>query len=358
MTVSLSERPIQRIRISDWSLAARLGIRLAALITCVISTPLAATDRAAPVAGAPPSTLRREVERLTRSLLDLEGAGPKVRHEVEAWIIQNATEIVREGQSGLARRTGDGIESVPSSPGVASNRQGVAEDPALASFLRWLKRVPPSQDPRAWKLSGLAHGEAGSCLGLVCAATIVGRSAGLFVHPLAVPDHLMLQIGAGHRAALLDPLDAVGVIERRNASARYRVPDPPASGFLRPLSDRELLACVLIERGAESYEAGRVRDASRDLRRAIRWFPDHPSGYYNLALVEESRKRWDRAEEHLSRAIVSNPLDSRPWQHRALARAKACRIEDAKRDLEVALRLDPQMAAAPKIRHAIAGACR
>lgn len=342
--------------IRSWSSVALLGTGLAAVVTWIPAAPLAATERAALVVASPRPALRREVERLTRSLLDLEGAGPGIRNEVEAWITKGVAEVVREGDSGPAMRTGDEAD-VRSRPPVGSNPTSLAEEVVLTRFLGWLKRPLPSGDPRAWKLSGLAHGKAGSCLALVCAATIFGRSAGLDVHPVAVPDHVILQIGTGLGAELIDPLEGVRTVDRRNAPARYRVPDPPGSAFPRPLSDRELLACVLIERGAESYEAGRVRQAASDLKRAIRWFPDHPSGYYNLGLVEESRKRWTRAEPLLSRAIVLNPLDSRVWQHRAFVRVKDCRHPEARNDLREALRLDPQLAGAAEIGRLLTVGC-
>ena len=110
---------------------------------------------------------------------------------------------------------------------------------------------------------------------------------------------------------------------------------------------------MLIERGAERYLSKDFDGATTDLRKAIRWFPEHPGGHFNLASVEAARSRWRQADDLLSIAIPLNPLDARAWHNRGVARWKLGRLSQGLSDLDEALRLDPEHSSARDLAHRI-----
>lgn len=210
-------------------------------------------------------------------------------------------------------------------------------------FLNWLRSLKPSPHPSDWALSHTTATGTGSCLGLVLAAVLVGRSIGLDVHSVAVPDHLLLQINSPAGPKLYELLEGAREMDVTEARLHYRVPSVRPSPFLKPLSDREMVASIRIERAAERIEGADLEGAARDARLAIRAFPEHPSGYLNLGLVKLHEERWKRAERLFSSALRANPLDPRAWYNRALARWKLGRKSGSRADIEAALRLNPRM---------------
>ena len=274
--------------------------------------------------------LHPPVRRLANHLIALEGDPSEKREQVYSWIEGRCADI----------RQGAGLEN--------------NSTPIAAAFLEWIRQLAPSRSVRDWKLSLLAEGRRGSCLALVSGALLVGRSLGVRVDPMAVQDHLLLQVEVDGRVRLFDLVEGTREFDLAGARSLYRVPTGSTPGFLRPLTDGELISCFGIERGAELIESGDLRGAKRVLQKAIRDFPTHPSGFYNLGVVELKRKKWGRAEALFSRAISLFSNDARPWYNRALLYWKLGRTDKCRADLREALALMPEMAEARELSRLLA----
>src|SRR5262249_6304980 len=162
-----------------------------------------------------------------------ERADPETRRYVYTWITQAGEEIIARDTGGL---------------------------------LRWTKTLKPSTDPSKWKLSDVSQAGNGSCLGLVSAAVVVGRSIGVNAFPVAAPDHAILGIRENGRVRFFELADG-SEVSSAELFMRYHLTPGSSRAFLRALSDKELLACVRVERGAEFYERGEMADAASDFRR-------------------------------------------------------------------------------------------
>jgi len=107
--------------------------------------------------------------------------------------------------------------------------------------------------------------------------------------------------------------------------------EPPATS---PQGERNLAAI--------HFEAGRYREAAVIYQRLVEEDPDDGALHASLAGALGALRRYDRALEHLNRAIELDPLNVEAYHNRAVIHERQGNREAALEDYRTALRYQPQ----------------
>lgn len=265
-----------------------------------------------------PGKCQGQQDEFIKSLLELEGADNSARKLVAVWLDRTR-----------------GILLKPCSSEEANH--------CFSSLLEWVQTLESVPDTHSWRLSEVSRNGRGSCLGLVNATVVVGRSLGLDATVVATRDHVLLGITLGDSLRYYDVAEQ-GVERSLDEllaahGLRHKAQTP---AYFRPLTGKEVLAVIRIERGAEELESGLLGKSAKDLKWATRNFPDHPAAYLDLGLLKFRMKHHRSAEQLFSRAILLDHRDSRPWYYRAVTRFQLGEIESALQDVNEALRINPK----------------
>ncbi len=106
------------------------------------------------------------------------------------------------------------------------------------------------------------------------------------------------------------------------------------------LSPRYALAHANL--GIARFSLGRYDSAAVALRRALELDPALLQAHYTMGLIASAQGRdYERALEHLDRVVSAAPEDPHALYYRGQAKAKLNRSEEAIRDFERAIQLDP-----------------
>jgi tetratricopeptide (TPR) repeat protein len=93
------------------------------------------------------------------------------------------------------------------------------------------------------------------------------------------------------------------------------------------------------------YMAGRPADALKDFETVLEMFPTDSRAWSDLGTLHFHLND-PRAADDYTKAIVADPTNYRALTNRSTILVTAGRLEDAKKDLETALRLNPHHLAA------------
>jgi tetratricopeptide (TPR) repeat protein len=121
--------------------------------------------------------------------------------------------------------------------------------------------------------------------------------------------------------------------ERRDAA--------PPSGPAHTLTAAPAEAAEWIARGVAHEAAGRLKDAERAYRRAIRIAPSDAAAQFNLGTVLLARKRPQAAAERLAQATALDPTMAVAWFNLAHAQEELGRLRSAASSLRRAIAADP-----------------
>ena len=88
-------------------------------------------------------------------------------------------------------------------------------------------------------------------------------------------------------------------------------------------------------------EAGKWDAAWALANRAVTAYPNAPEGYWQRALILESRKEWERAIQELDQAIRLNPDYALAFSNRGDAYRKNQQFDRALADYDQAIRINP-----------------
>lgn len=120
---------------------------------------------------------------------------------------------------------------------------------------------------------------AGNCTGLTSVYLAAARELGIDMRAILIDDHVEVLLLGGERDYLIETVSKGMVLSWEQKLA--------ATG--RILTDREFLALVLNNRAAFVYApAGKRRGCERDLRAALRLFPDYSGARDNLRKLMDS----------------------------------------------------------------------
>jgi len=198
-------------------------------------------------------------------------------------------------------------------------------------------------DPKSLSLPDLLKDKRGTCVTLVILYVSVAERLDINVHAAATPVHLFVRYEGPDGVINVETLEQGRTIEDAEYLRRHRIADSSVERgiFMRPLSNRAVIAHFLSNRGAIASRAGGRDDAMRDFDAALELYPDLEAAYYNRGLEHLKAGEFDTAREDLTKAIELHPLDAQAFNNRGLANLRGGDSEAARRDFEEAMRIDP-----------------
>jgi tetratricopeptide (TPR) repeat protein len=110
--------------------------------------------------------------------------------------------------------------------------------------------------------------------------------------------------------------------------------------------------------GLWHFDHGRLDEALRAFREAVRAAPWDADGWANVAACHAAEERWAEATDALERAVALAPRDEDDWAHLAEAAGRAGRLERAAAAVQRLGELDPGRAAEVERRLRDLGAAR
>ncbi len=102
----------------------------------------------------------------------------------------------------------------------------------------------------------------------------------------------------------------------------------------------------LFHKATEAYEGGRLDEAEHMLKRILGCNDQIPDVHYNLGILYRDRGQFDLSIQHFRRAIELKPDDAAIYCELATALYQNGMKEDAKQNLEQAIRIDQSYALA------------
>jgi len=96
--------------------------------------------------------------------------------------------------------------------------------------------------------------------------------------------------------------------------------------------------------GTVYAKQGRIRDAEMQFRQALRLWPEYPDAHANLAVVLAAQGKDDEAYEHYKAALKYDPRHANAHYNFATLLANRGQIQEAIKHYEIALRINPWFA--------------
>lgn len=156
-----------------------------------------------------------------------------------------------------------------------------------------------------------------------------------------------LDLGNGDRAAVdlaeairLEPSFARRLLKVDNADADVKSVDDPLSALFKTQAARSL-----IDGGIQDWlffgNHDNYDETIRNFRHALVLAPDFAPAHHAAGMLCLEKQRWEEADQRLTKAIERDPNYVDALSNRAVLRYATGKIDEARRDLEAAMRLEP-----------------
>ncbi len=142
----------------------------------------------------------------------------------------------------------------------------------------------------------------GSCLGLAAVYLVLAERLDLEIRGVLIPRHFFLR----HRQRNIEMLREGEAMTDEWYQKTWRVP-ADVGAYMRPLSEKELLAVYRFNLGNAFRMQGDYQGAERIYRRVIDDFPDFAEAHANLGLVLHLQKDFPAAEQAYMNARSLQP---------------------------------------------------
>lgn len=188
----------------------------------------------------------------------------------------------------------------------------------------------------------------GYCLGLATVYLALAKELGMPVWGVATPSHLFIRYDDGHEKVNIELLSAGAIFDDSWYIRQYHIPPSAVESgvFMKSLTEREVLAYVYANLGTLYSHLGDFENSKTLYKAALRELPSLPVAHYNLGNDLFAERRYQEAIKSFSQALKLYPTDLWALNNRALAYCKDGRTKRARRDFQMALRLDPTFAVA------------
>ncbi len=203
------------------------------------------------------------------------------------------------------------------------------------------------------QLNEVIDNRKGNCNGLSCLYLVLAERLGLPVAAVIAPDHVFVQYRHAYITINIEPTLDGKVFTIDDFLKTHRNISQTAirkQAYLAPLTKRQFLAVLLMNRGDTRRSKGDADGALQDFTMALSLHPTFPDAYNNRAAALGERKRYAEALEDATSAISLNPQDPALYVTRSYLHHLQGDNDHAILDCGKALGLDPNNALAYHIR--------
>ncbi len=224
---------------------------------------------------------------------------------------------------------------------------GVAGAQALSDFIFKELGIEASNDladPDNLFLGSVLVRRRGYCIGIAALYLALAEQLDMPIFAVATPTHVFLRYDDGTTRINIEPFQQGADLSDEEYLREHRIPEWSVEKgvFLRNLTLEEFLARANNNIGVICSQRKDYRRAAVEYELAAEADPRFPAPLYNLGndllLQDESR----RAARLFTKVLRLHPTDVWALNNRGLAHVKMGKTEQARKDFEAALTIDPE----------------
>ncbi|HSV27844.1 MAG TPA: transglutaminase family protein, partial [Sedimentisphaerales bacterium] len=178
--------------------------------------------------------------------------------------------------------------------------------------------VDTADDAEHLYLDSVMRNRKGYCLSLSILYLAIGERVGMPLYGVVVPGHFFVRYDDGIRQFNIETTSKGNIASDEYYRTTFKVPSHGYDSiYMRNLTNRETLSCLLNNLSNIRHAAGDLDGAIADLETALQLSPGLSTAHSNLGNLY-ARKGWvDKAIRQYNLAIHFNPNESKAYHNRA-----------------------------------------
>jgi len=165
--------------------------------------------------------------------------------------------------------------------------------------------------------------KSGNCVGISTLFIALGEMLDLPIYGCLTPRHMFVRWDDGKTRINIDPsIDCPRLYELSDSYYIKEYNIPETGIYLRNLSKKEVIGCILNSRGMAFLNIGELERALSDLDKAIEMNPKFPEAFNNRGIIYLRKDEVDKAIEDFTKAIEMNPNSPETYYNRGRAYLK------------------------------------
>jgi regulator of sirC expression with transglutaminase-like and TPR domain len=235
----------------------------------------------------------------------------------------------------------DEIRSTPDAPGTRIERVGALH--RLVFSRLGIRGSPDLKDPCNLLPSSVFERKQGYCVGIAALYLLLAERLDLPIYAVATPSHVFLRYDDGVTRINIETLQGGASVPDDQYIREQKIPEESIRRgvFMRNLTTEEFLAQVHNNLGVVYSERKDYHAAAREYESALHLDPRMPAALYNWGNDLLCEGQYRRAVRRFSKSLRLYPTDVWALNNRGLAYTKMAKRDNATKDFEDALSIDP-----------------
>jgi len=207
-------------------------------------------------------------------------------------------------------------------------------------------------DESAFLLNKVIEKKKGSCLGLSILYLSLAQRLNLSIYLVTAPKHYFVRYDNGKYRQNIETRMRGLDLPDFHYQISFNVPEGtiPKGVYLRNLSKKETIICMLGSAGAALGAKHKDKEGSNLLDLALKFAPDNPEIYFNKAIICCKNKQYSEAITLFNTVILLDPWFTEAYRNRGVAYESKGEIHKAIKDYNQAIKLDSNDASSYALR--------